>query len=95
MIKDLIKHPTKGLFYIIFSLNILIYGLVYFFPISNFGEPTIPFFLKLGLDFLFLAFFFVYGTKFFFSEAQVLYFIFLIFVICIGFIHMFHTGVNE
>ena len=91
----LIKHPTKSLFNIIFSLNILIYGLVYFFPESNFGEPTIPSFLKLTLDLLFLFLFLIYGFKKQLSETQVLYFLFLTCVICVGFIHVFHIGFIE
>ena len=95
MIKALIKYPTKSLFYITFSLNVLIYGLVYFFSKSNFGEPTIPSFFKLGLDLLFLLLFLVYGFKKKLSETQVMYSFFLIVVICIGFMHMFHIGLKE
>lgn len=91
----LIKNHTKSLFYLIFSLNILIYGLVYLFPESDFGEPTIPSFFKLGLDVLFLTLFLTFGFKKKLSESQALYSLFLICVVCLGFVHMFHIGIKD
>lgn len=93
--KIIYKSPSIGLFYTIFFLNAFIYGLVYFFPQSEIGEPNIPTYLKLLLDVLFLYAFFVFGLKKNLSHPQALYFFYLITVIAFGFIHSFHIGLTE
>lgn len=80
---------------LIFLINSLLYGLVYFYPLNNFGEPTIPIFLKLIFDLLLLQFYFASGFKKFIDIERALFLNFLIICLIIGLVHIPQIGIIE
>jgi hypothetical protein len=88
------KKKSLSFFHLMFLINALIYGLVYFFP-KNGGEPYIPPFLKLFFDLIVISSFFIYGLKKKISYPQSIYLIYLLFILTIGFIHILNYRVSD
>ncbi len=73
----------------------MLYGLVYFYPYTNIGEPQIPTYFKLTFDFLLITMFIIYGFKNKLDEPRVYFLYFLISVVIIGITHIYHTSIDD
>lgn len=83
------------IFLVVFAVNNLLYSLVYFYPLNNYGEPQIPTYFKLFFDVLILLIICLFGFKRRFNEVHFFGFIFLVTVLLIGFLHVPHTSITD
>lgn len=82
-------------FFLIFALNIFLYGLVYFYPLNEFGEPQIPIYFKLVLDLFLVGVIFLFGFNKSFDLPQISYIVFLGAVLVFGLLHIYHTSPED
>ena len=85
----------QRIFFIVFTVNALLYALVYFFPLNEFGEPQIPIFLKLIYDLILVFSIFLFGFKRKLNEVQIFGFIFLMVILLVGSFHIPHTSITD
>ena len=85
----------QHIFFFVFALNALLYSLVYFFPLSEYGEPQIPVVFKLIFDVFLLATLIPFGIKRNLDEVQISGLLFFLIVLFVGLIHIHHTSMKD
>ncbi|PIB28701.1 hypothetical protein BFP77_08680 [Maribacter sp. 4U21] len=85
----------QKILFIVFALNALLYSLVYFYPLNDFGEPQIPQFLKLLYDLILVFFIIIIGFKSKLNQIHIFASIFLITILVLGLIHISHTSIAD
>ena len=85
----------QTIFLIVFAINALLYGVVYFFPLNDFGEPQIPKILKIVYDLILISTVLLFGFKKKLNEVQIFGFAFLTIVLIIGIFHIPHTSITD
>ena len=81
--------------FFVFATNALLYSLVYFFPVNNYGEPQIPIILKLIFDFFSLGLLVVFGLKRKMDDVRLTGLFFLIIIVLVGILHIPHTSIAD
>lgn len=90
-----IPIPKQAILFIVFAVNALLYSLVYFYPLNDFGEPQIPKFLKLLYDIILVVFILSVGFRNKLNEVHIFALIFLAAVLVIGVLHIPHTSLVD
>lgn len=85
----------QSIFFFVFTINALLYALVYFYPLNEFGEPQIPTYLKLIYDLILITSIFLFGFKRNLNEVQIFGIIFLLVILLIGTFHIPHTSITD
>ncbi|MCF6349956.1 MAG: hypothetical protein L3J23_02865 [Flavobacteriaceae bacterium] len=91
----IIPNLKQRVFFLVFTVNIILYGLVYFYPFNENGEPYIPIYYKLLLDILFIVSFLLLGIKNKINHPQFYFLLFLLSAFFIGLFHIHHTSLEN